>query len=117
LPLVIDHAVQRPAGISLKQNLPVLDRETAQLTCRANQGHADIIARTIKPAPKKPERASSMMRRYLQRWFRAGFAELLIICLERNLTRRANQGHTGILARIFKARAAQRPRAFSMEIS
>jgi hypothetical protein len=29
------------------------DRDIAQLTCRANQGHIDIIARTIKPAPKK----------------------------------------------------------------
>jgi hypothetical protein len=56
----------------------------------------------IEPAPKNPERFFLTMRRYLQRWFRAGFAEVLTICLERNLTRRANQRHTGILARVFK---------------
>jgi hypothetical protein len=97
-------------------NPRVLD--LAQLTCRANQGHTDIIARTIKPAPKKSERAFSMMRRYLQRWFRAGFAKILTFCLERKLTRRANHRHTDTIARVFTKPAPQNGRGlFQLEFS
>jgi hypothetical protein len=70
LPPVIDHAAQRPAGIWLK--IPrVLERGVAQLTCRANQGHIDIIGKNYKPAPGKPEWAFSFCA--------ARFAELVSI--------------------------------------
>jgi hypothetical protein len=74
------------------------------LTRRANQGHIDIIADIVEPAPENRQRAFQWRRRYPQRQFQviepvSSHFPQFVNGSKRSLTRRANQGHINIIAK------------------
>jgi hypothetical protein len=91
-----------------------------RLTRRANQGHIDIIADIVAPAPGNRERALHWRRRYPQRQFQMlepvslHFPQF-IDPLKKNLTRRANQGQINIIAKFHRARAEKSAAGFFVE--
>jgi riboflavin synthase alpha subunit len=92
------------------------------LTRRANQGHIDIIADIVEPAPENRQRAFQWRRRYPQRQFQviepvSSHFPQFVNGSKRSLTRRANQGHINIIAKIHKARAEKSAVGFFVEIS
>jgi hypothetical protein len=92
------------------------------LTRRANQGHIDIIANIVQPAPGNRQRVFHFVRSYRQRQFQVVEVVslhflLLVYDLEKNLTRRANHRHNGIIAEIIRPARRNPPRAFLLEFS